>query len=443
MENNILQKCNKHHKNIYVICLEENCKDRFLCSSCNRNHANNHYQFWMPINEVYDKDKKVILFQEIDANIRKIKNNINEIKDNYYTKIDSLFTKYLKKLKEEKLEKYFENIFKKIDENTGNFNNNENNLENIAKIYNNCMKNESWINEELIDKINKKIEKSCILIEEKLNYLINQIFLLNDKIKLKNIDNNNYQMYPNKNNQYNTYGRILLDDNSDKIYYINDYPVNKIDIYENFQKFSDKIIEKSINLPTKIAGTYSVLHKNYFYYFEFDNNTGYCNNKLIKYDLVNQKIISSKYFLLDDAVKDNYQNNWRGLNDSILISDNEKLYVVYSSISNNKKINIALINEDDLSIIKIWKTDSKVKHDCPCIFMIGSTLYHLNGSYSKENNSINYAYDLETEKSYNPNIAFINKGGYDTSLTYYPKINSLMTVNKSNVYVYIVELSMD
>ena len=440
MQNNILQECNKHHKNKYQICLAQNCNDRFLCSSCNRKHANNHYQFWMPINEVYDKDKKVILFQEIDSNIRKIKNNINEIKDNYYTKIDSLFTKYLKKLKEEKLEKYFENIFKKIDENTGNFNNNENNLENIAKIFNNCMKNESWINEELIDKINKKIEKSCILIEEKLNYLINQIFLLNDKIKLKNIDNNNYQMYPNKNNQYTTYGRILLDDNTDKIYYINGCNLNKMDIYENFQKFSDKIIEKSINLPTNITGIYSVLHKNYFYYFEYDNNP---TNKLIKYDLVNQKITSSKYFLLDDAVKDGSQGNWSGYNDSILISDNEKLYVVYSSISNNKKINIALINEDDLSIIKIWKTDSKEKKNCPCIFMIGSTLYHLNNSYSTENNSINYAYDLETEKSYNPNIAFINKGGYDTSLTYYPKINSLMTVNNRNVYVYKVELTMD
>ena len=40
----------------------------------------------------------------------------------------------MKKLKEEKLEKYFENIFKKIDDSTGNFNNNDNNLENIGKI---------------------------------------------------------------------------------------------------------------------------------------------------------------------------------------------------------------------------------------------------------------------------------------------------------------------
>ena len=210
-------------------------------------------------------------------------------------------------------------------------------------------------------------------------------------------------------------------------------------IYENFQKFSDKIIEKSINIPTNIAGTYSVLHKNYFYYFELDINP---TNKLIKYDLVNQKIISSKYFLLDDAVKDNSQDPRGGYNDSILISDNEKLYVIYSSIKNNKKINIALINEDDLSIIKIWKTDSKVKYDCPCIFMIGSTLYHLKDSNSTENNSINYAYDLETEKSYDPKIDFINKGGFDSSLTYYPKINSLMTVNNQNVYVYKVELTM-
>ena len=171
MENIIPQECSKHHKNICTICLTENCKERFLCSKCYRKHDYTHLPLFIPINELYDNNKKVILFQEIDAQIRKIKNDINEIKDNYYTKIDSLFTKYLKKLKEEKLEKYFENIFKKIDENTGNFNNNENNLENIAKIFNNFIRNESWINEELIDKINKKIEKSCILIEEKLSNL--------------------------------------------------------------------------------------------------------------------------------------------------------------------------------------------------------------------------------------------------------------------------------
>ena len=114
-------------------------------------------------------------------------------------------------------------------------------------------------------------------------------------------------MYPNNNKYSSSVGRILLDDKSDKVYYINSYCENKMDIYENIQKFSDKTVEKTINLPTKIAGTYSVLHKNYFYYFEYDNNNG-CTNKLIKYDLVNQKIISSKYFLLDEDVKDNSQN---------------------------------------------------------------------------------------------------------------------------------------
>ena len=122
MENAVPQECEKHHKNICTICLSANCKERYLCSLCYRKHDNTHLQFFIPTNELYDKNKKIILFNDIEARIRKIKNAINEIKDNFYTKIDSLFTKYLKKLKEEKLEKYFESVFKKIDDSTGNLN---------------------------------------------------------------------------------------------------------------------------------------------------------------------------------------------------------------------------------------------------------------------------------------------------------------------------------
>ena len=428
------KECALHNKNISIICLAEDCKERLLCSSCFKQHDHSHLDYFLPINEFQDNEGKIILFKDIKQSNNKIKKEINELKFSFYTEIDTLFTKYLKKLKEEQFDSFFAEQSKKI-ENTSTevkIDDNCKDLDEISRYYNKYMKN--GINSKIIDNLNEKLDKISIDIENKLNNILNVNIPVNENTKLKYISNS-FEKYHYGGNQ----GRILLDNLSEKIYYIKGYSSNKIEVYSTMDNFKDKIIEKTINLPTYIAGTYSVLQKDYFYFFELEDRNK-PNNKLIKFDLKNEKIVLTRNFEINDAELGNGQNQWGGFNNSILISSNGKLYVVYSSISNNKKINIALINEDDLSIIKIWKTDSKVKSYCPCVFMIGSILYHLN-SYSKENTTVEYAYDLKNEKSFNPNIVFANKGGYDSSLTYYPKINSLMTVNNGNVYIYKVELN--
>ena len=71
--------------------------------------------------------------------------------------------------------------------------------------------------------------------------------------------------------------------------------------------------------------------------------------------------------------------------------------------------------------------------------MINNILYHLK-TYNNENDSIIYSYDLLNEKNNNINIPFENKGGYDHSLTYYPHLKSLMTVNNGYIYKYNIAL---
>ena len=428
------KECALHNKSISMICLAENCKERFLCSSCFKHHDHSHLDYFLPINEFQDKNGKIILFKDIKLSNNKINKDINEIKFAFYTKIDTLFTKYLKKLKEEQFDGFFEEQIKKIGNTSSDFEIDDNckDLNEIARYYNKYMKN--GISSKILDGLNEKLDKISADIEKNLNNILNINVQINENMKLKYISNSFERIHYG-----DCQGRILLDNSSDKIYYINGHSSNKIEVYSSMDNLKDKIIEKTINLPTYIAGTYSVLHNNNFYFFELENRNK-PNNKLIKFDLKTEKITITRNFEMNDAELGNGQNQWGGFNNSILISNNGKLYVVYSSISNKKRINIALINEDDLSIIKVWKTDSKVKSNCPCIFMIGSVLYHLN-SYSKENTTVEYAYDLKSGKSFNPNIAFINKGGYDSSLTYYPKINSLMTVNNGDVYIYKVELN--
>ena len=436
MDGTTTKECALHNKSISMICLAEECKERLLCSSCFKQHDHSHLDYFLPINEFQDKDGKVILFKDIKQNSSKINKNINEIKFSFYTKIDTLFTKYLKKLKEERFEKFFEEQTKKMGNISSDVEIDENckDLDEIARYYNKNMKNGTC--SKIFDTLNKTLDKFSADIEKKLNNIINVKVQLNinENTKLRHISDSF-----EKHHYGDCQGRILLDNDSEKIYYVNGHSSNQIEVYSNMDNFKDKILEKTIKLPTYIAGTYSVLHNGYFYFFELENRNK-PNNKLIKFDLKTEKIILTKDFEINDAELGNGQNQWGGFNNSILISNSGKLYVVYSSISNKKKINIALINEDNLSITKIWKTDSKIKSACPCIFMIGSVLYHLN-SYSKENAAVEYGFDLKTEKSFKPNITFANKGGYDSSLTYYPKINSLMTVNNGDVYVYKVELN--
>ena len=178
------------------------------------------------------------------------------------------------------------------------------------------------------------------------------------------------------------------------------------------------------------------MHKGYFYCFESSSNQSTYN--LIKYDLDKNKLIIQKY-ILQDAILDNSQSNWGGYNDIILISDDNNLYAIYSTNNNNKRISIALLDENNLNVIKIWNTDSLEKAKCGPIFMINGILYHIS-SYSQQNDNVIYSFDLNKGKSNKINIPFENLGGYDSSLTYYSHINCLMTVNNGKIYKYKVVL---
>ena len=88
------------------------------------------------------------------------------------------------------------------------------------------------------------------------------------------------------------------------------------------------------------------------------------------------------------------------------------------------------------------ETDSLEKKQCGTIFMIKGILYHIK-TCDKENDSVIHSYDLEKEKSRKINIPFENKGGYDSSLTYYSNLNCLMTVNQKKIYKYNVLLDKE
>ena len=156
-----------------------------------------------------------------------------------------------------------------------------------------------------------------------------------------------------------TQGRILFDIYNGKVYK-DGCSNNKINVFNSYENLKAKKIDYVIELPHTISVNYSVIHKGYFYYFK------YGTNNIIKYDL-NKKIILFDTIILPDADLDN-QNMWGGNNNINLISDDNNLYAIYASNNNNKRISIALLDENNLNVIKTWNTDSLEKQKCGPIF---------------------------------------------------------------------------
>ena len=362
-------------------------------------------------------------FQEKYEKLKKEENDIKEKFENEVTKVKESLENYLLEINN------YINFNEKIKKGVKKLENEEKNIMKIVSYVSAINKNYRQMNNIAANNI-KSVNFSYNEEEKSIKY--NEINLNEKKISvLKKIEEGICELdYGGK-----CQGRIMFDTNSNKIYYMDGQTINEIIVYENYNNFKTKAIDKKITLQSNVCGNYTVIHKGFFYYFECQN---YPTNKLIKYDLTENKILSSKN-ILEDAVLGNSQNCWGGFNDIILISDNITLYAVYSSNKNQKRISIAKIDENNLNVIKIWNTDSKEKGKCGPIFMIHNILYHIN-SYSTQNDYVCYSYNLMNGKSSNINIPFENKGGYDSSLTYYPNLNCLMTVNNKKIYKYNIVL---
>ena len=402
-------------------------------------------------------------FSKIVENIiklkNKIENEINNINNLYETTINDLtksFEEKYEKLKKEEndIKEKLQNEVTKVKEKLENTLSLINYQINISEKLNKGIK--KFENEEknliktlsYVSKINKNQKEMKSILKESLRSIKFSYQKEENNIKYEDINfngckNGKLKMIEKGTCEVNigSYGRILFDIITDKVYFAF-YCSNNVNIYENYEKFKAKNIYKNITLSKTISGTYPVIHKGYFYFFEYNSNLYTNSNNLIKYDLNQNKIIDSR-IILPDAVLGNTQNCWGGYNDIILISDNINLYAVYSSSNNNKRISIGKIDDNNLNIIKIWNTESLEKKKCGPIFMINNTLYHIKTD-NCENDSVIYSYDLlEGKSDNNLNIPFENKGGYDRSLTYYPHLKCLMTENNNNIYKYNVVLDSE
>ena len=378
------------------------------------------------INKLYEKTIED-LTEDFSERIEKLKNAENKLKEELENKVTNVKENLEKTLAEIN---NLANMNKKINEGIKLFNEEEKNMIKILSYISKIDKNSKDINNFL-----KKSIKGIYFFYLKENSVVkyDDFFINDDKYYLNKIGKAIWEVNLSKDTQ----GRILFDKIRDKVYYLIGYADKKINVYKNIENLKNNNCDEVIELPHDISVNYSVIHKGYFYYFKYNTNN------IVKYDLSNKKIILEKNILpdadLDSQNNSEGNNNNNNNNNNInLISDESDLYAVYFSNNNDKRITIVLLNENNFDVMKRWDTNSSKKKKCGPIFMIKGILYHIK-TYNEENDAVIYSYDLEKNQGTEINIPFENKGGYDSSLTYYSHLKCLMTVNNYNIYKYDVE----
>lgn len=205
------------------------------------------------INQLYDETIIDLTksFKEKHEKLMEEENNLKEKLQNEVTKIKEKLESYLSKTN------YEIKLNERINKGAKQFEKEEKNMFLILSYVSVINKGKKQM-KELLEESIKSIKFSY---QEKENNIIFEEFCLNDgdDLILKKIKSGNCEL-----DYGGGYGRLLFDVNTDIIYYINDFSSDRIDVYKNYENFKLKNLDKSITLPYKISGTYSVLHKGAF-----------------------------------------------------------------------------------------------------------------------------------------------------------------------------------
>ena len=207
------------------------------------------------INKLYDETINDLTksFKEQHEKLVEEENKLKEKLQNEVTMVKEKLESYLSKTN------YEIKLNERINKGAKQFEKEEKNMFLILSYVSVINKSKKQM-KELLEESIKSIKFSYHLKE---NNIIFKDFCLNnndDDLILKKIESGNCEL----DYKGETYGRLLFDINTDIIYYINDLSSNRIDVYKNYENFKLKNLDKSITLPYKISGTYSVLHKGAF-----------------------------------------------------------------------------------------------------------------------------------------------------------------------------------
>uniref|UniRef100_A0A3P8W0J3 Adhesion G protein-coupled receptor L1 n=1 Tax=Cynoglossus semilaevis TaxID=244447 RepID=A0A3P8W0J3_CYNSE len=163
---------------------------------------------------------------------------------------------------------------------------------------------------------------------------------------------------------------------------------------------------------------------------------------IVKYDL-RTRIKSGEAIITNANYHDTSPYRWGGKSDIDLAVDENGLWVIYATESNNGRLVVSQVNPYTLRFEGTWET-SFDKRMASNAFMACGVLYAVRSVYQDDDSEaggdlVMYAYNTNHAREEPVNIPFPNPYQYISSVDYNPRDNQLYVWNNYNVLRYPLE----
>ncbi|XP_061838061.1 adhesion G protein-coupled receptor L1 isoform X3 [Nerophis lumbriciformis] len=206
--------------------------------------------------------------------------------------------------------------------------------------------------------------------------------------------------------------------------------------YASWEDFKQSRVTTTYKLPNRVDGTGFVVYDGAVFY-----NKERTRN-IVKYDL-RTRIKSGEAIVTNANYHDTSPYRWGGKSDIDLAVDENGLWVIYATESNNGRLVVSQVNPYTLRFEGTWET-SFDKRLASNAFMACGVLYAVRSVYQDDDSEaggdlLMYAYNTNHGREEAVNIAFPNPYQYISSVDYNPRDNQLYVWNNYNVLRYPLE----
>ncbi|XP_077474262.1 adhesion G protein-coupled receptor L1-like isoform X4 [Stigmatopora argus] len=206
--------------------------------------------------------------------------------------------------------------------------------------------------------------------------------------------------------------------------------------YASWEDFRQSRATTTYKLPNRVDGTGFVVYDGAVFY-----NKERTRN-IVKYDL-RTRIKSGEAIITNANYHDTSPYRWGGKSDIDLAVDENGLWVIYATESNNGRLVVSQVNPYTLRFEGTWETsfDKRVASNA---FMACGVLYAVRSVYQDDDSEaggdlLMYAYNTNRGREEPVHIAFPNPYQYISSVDYNPRDNQLYVWNNYNVLRYPLE----
>ncbi|XP_062386988.1 adhesion G protein-coupled receptor L1 [Sardina pilchardus] len=203
--------------------------------------------------------------------------------------------------------------------------------------------------------------------------------------------------------------------------------------YASWDDFRQNRATTTYKLPNRVDGTGFVVYDGAVFY-----NKERTRN-IVKYDL-RTRIKSGEAIIANANYHDTSPYRWGGKSDIDLAVDENGLWVIYATESNNGRLVVSQVNPYTLRFDGTWET-SFDKRLASNAFMACGVLYAVRSVYQDDDSEaggdlVLYAYNTNRAREEPVHIPFPNPYQYISSVDYNPRDNQLYVWNNYNVLRY-------